>query len=175
MDPVKVKAVKNWPIPRNVRDVRAFLGFANFYRRFVKDFAALARPLNDLTRKNFAFAWGTHEQAAFDTLREAFTSAPILALWDPNRPTRIEADASGYATGGALMQKQEDGLWHPIAFRSSSMQPAERNYEIYDREMLGIIEALKDWRSFLEGLPDTFEIVTNHSNLTFWRTAQDLS
>ena len=73
------------------------------------------------------------------------------------------------------MQKQEDSLWHPIAFQSSSMQPAERNYEIYDREMLGIIEALKDWRSFLEGLPNTFEIVTDHSNLTFWRTAQDLS
>jgi len=141
MDPVKVKAVKNWPIPRNVRDVHGFLGFANFYRRFVKDFAALARPLNDLTRKNFVFAWGTHEQATFDTLQEAFTSAPVLALWNPDRPTRIEVDASGYAMGGALMQKQEDGLWHPIAFRSSSMQPAKRNYEIYDRKMLGIIEA----------------------------------
>ena len=73
------------------------------------------------------------------------------------------------------MQKQEDGLWHPIAFRLLSMQPAERNYKIYDREMLGIIEVLKDWRSFLEGLPNMFEIVTDHSNLTFWRTAQDLS
>jgi len=175
MDPVKVKAVKSWPIPRNVRDVRTFLGFANFYRHFVKDFAALACPLNDLTRKNFAFAWGTNEQVAFDTLREVFTSAPILALWDPDRPTWIEVDASGYAMGGALMQRQEDGLWHPIAFRSLSMQPAERNYEIYDREMLGIIEALKEWRSFLEGLPSTFEIVTDHSNLMFWRTAQDLS
>src|SRR6187551_1172547 len=114
MDPVKVKAVKNWPIPRNVRDVRAFLGFANFYRRFVENFATLACPLNDLTCKNFAFAWGTHKQTAFDTLREAFTSAPVLVLWDPTRPTCVKVDALGYATGGALMQKQEDELWHPV-------------------------------------------------------------
>ena len=73
------------------------------------------------------------------------------------------------------MQKLEDGLWHPVAFRSSSMQPAEQNYEIYDREMLAIVEALKDWRYFLEGLPNTFEIVTDHANLKFWTTAQDLS
>ena len=105
----------------------------------------------------------------------AFTSAPILTLWDPDRPTHIEVDASGYAAGGALLQKQDDGLWHPVAFRSTSMQAAERNYEIYDREMLAVIEALKDWRSFLEGSPETFEIVTDHSNLEFWRTAQDLS
>ena len=73
------------------------------------------------------------------------------------------------------MQKQDDGQWHPVAFRSSSMQPAERNYEIYDREMLAVIDALKDWRSFLEGAPEPFEIITDHSNLEFWRTAQDLS
>ena len=84
-------------------------------------------------------------------------------------------DTSGFATGGALMQKQEDGQWHPVAFRSASMQPAERNYQIYNREMLAIIEALKDWRSFLEGSPEPFEIITDHSNLEFWCTAQDLS
>ena len=101
--------------------------------------------------------------------------APILTLWDPNRPNQIEVDASGYAMGRVLRQKQEDGLWHPIAFCSLSMQPAKCNYKIYDREMLGIIEALKDWRSFLEGLPSMFGIVTDHSNLMFWFSAQDLS
>ena len=73
------------------------------------------------------------------------------------------------------MQQQEDGLWHPVAYRSASMQPAERNYQIYDREMLAIIEALKDWRYFLEGLDAEFEIVSDHSNLEYWRTAQDLT
>ena len=175
MDPVKVAAVRDWPTPRNLRDLRGFLGFANFYRRFIQNFAQIAQPLNDLTRKNIAFDWGTKQQEVFDTLHTAFTSAPILMLWDPDRPTHIEVDASGYATGGALLQKQDDGLWHPVAFRSASMQAAERNYEIYDCEMLAVIEALKDWRSFLEGSPETFEIVTDHSNLEFWRTAQDLS
>ena len=175
MDPVKVLAVKEWPTPTCLRDVRGFLGFANFYRRFIKDFAKMARPLNDLTKKDVPWTWGTGQQEAFDALKQAFITAPILRLWDPTRPTRVEVDASGFATGGVLLQQHEDTLWHPVAFRSASMDPAERNYEIYDREMLGIIEALKDWRNFLEGLPQTFEIVTDHRNLEYWRSAQDLS
>ena len=175
MDPIKVAAVSNWPTPRNLQDLHGFLGFANFYRRFIQNFAQIACPLNDLTKKNVPFNWGTQQQAASETLRTAFTSAPILTLWDPDKPTWMEVDASGYATGGALLQKQEDGQWHPVAFRSASMQAAERNYEIYDREMLAVIEGLKDWRNFLEGLPCPFKIITNHSNLEFWRTAQDLS
>ena len=87
----------------------------------------------------------------------------------------IEVDTSGFATGGTLSQLQKDGLWHPVAFCSASMNPAEQNYEIYNREMLAIIEALKDWRNFLEGLPQPFVIVTDHQNLEFWRTAQDLT
>ena len=174
MDPGKVKAVREWPAPKNLREVRGFLGFANFYRRFIKDFSKVARPLNDLTKKDTPWTWGETQNKAFEDLREAFISAPVLTLWDPSRPTRLEVDASGYATGGVLLQKLEDELWHPVAFRSASMQPAERNYQIYDREMLAIIEALKDWRHFLEGLPQTFEIITDHSNLEYWRTAQDL-
>jgi hypothetical protein len=175
MDPVKIAAVRDWKPPRTLRELRGFLGFANFYRRFIKDFSKIARPLNDLTRKNVKFEWGTPQQAAFDQLRTAFISAPILTLWEQGRPTRVEVDASGYATGGVLMQKLDDDLWHPVAFRSASMQPAERNYEIYDREMLAIVEALVDWRHHLEGAEEAFEIVTDHSNLEFWRTAQDLS
>lgn len=175
MDPVKVAAVRDWPTPRNLRDVRGFLGFANFYRRFIRYFAGIARPLNDLTRKDTPFHWSSPQQTAFEELRTSFITAPILRLWDPERPTRIEVDASGYATGGTLSQLQDDGLWHPIAYRSASMQPAERNYQIYDREMLAIIEALKDWRHFLEGLRGEFEIISDHSNLEYWRTAQDLT
>ena len=121
------------------------------------------------------WAWGSDQQEAFQSLKDTFTNAPILVLWNPNYPTRLEVDASGFATGGTLLQQQPDGLWHPVAFRSASMDPAERNYKIYDREMLAIIEALKDWRNFLEGLPDPFEILTDHHNLEHWRTAQDLS
>ena len=84
MDPAKVAAVRDWPTPRNLRDVRGFLGFANFYRRFIRGFAQIARPLNNLTKKNIRFDWGTQQQQAFETLHSAFTSAPILRLWDPN-------------------------------------------------------------------------------------------
>jgi hypothetical protein len=134
MDLGKVKAVKEWPVPKNLCEVRGFLGFSNFYRRFIEGFSKTARPLNDLTKKDTPWRWKEEQQKAFEDLRDAFISAPILTLWDPNRPTRIKVDASGYATGGVLLQKLEDGLWHPVAFRSASMQPAARNYEIYDRD-----------------------------------------
>lgn len=93
------------------------------------------------------------------------------------QPTRIEGDALGYTTGGVISQKCDDidNLWHPIAFRSASFTETERNYEIYDREMLAITEALKDWRQFLGGLDDPFEIWTDHRNLEFWRTTQHLT
>ena len=175
MDPVKVEAVTSWPTPKNLKDVRGFIGFANFYRRFIKDFSKIARPLHDLTKKDTPFVWGSAQQDAFDTLKKAFTSQPILAVWNPDLPTRIEVDASSYATGGVISQKHADGFWHPIAYRSQSMSEAERNYDIYDREMLAICEALKDWRHFLEGLAEPFEIWTDHQNLQYWRTAQNLT
>lgn len=175
MDPIKVAAVKEWPAPTSLHDLRGFLGFANFYWRFIEGFAKKARPLNDLTRKDIKWEWGMDQQKAFQSLKDAFTSSPILVLWDPNKSTCIEVDALGFATGGTLLQLWENGLWHPVAFRLGSMIPAERNYKVYDWEMLAIIKALKDWRSFLEGLPEPFKIITDHQNLEFGRTAQDLS
>ena len=87
MDPSKVEAVRAWPTPKSLREVRGFLGFANFYRRFIKDFSKIARPLHDLTKKDIPWKWEDPQQMAFDTLRDAFVSSPILALWDSNRPT----------------------------------------------------------------------------------------
>ena len=98
-----------------------------------------------------------------------------MCLYDPNRDTRIEVDASGYAIGGVLAQLQDDGKWHPIAYHSESMSDTERNYEIYDKEMLAIIHALTTWRHYLEGLPKTFEIQSDHKNLEYWRKAQHLT
>lgn len=175
MDPAKVKAVTEWPTPRNLKEVRSFVGFANFYRRFIRDFAKMARPLHDLTKKDEQWHWGPEQQQAFDRLKEAFTTEPVLVMWSPDAETRVETDASGSATGGALLQKQADGLWHPVAYRSESMTEAERNYEIYDREMLGIIRALEDWCHFLEGLPQPFHIHTDHLNLEYWKSPQNLN
>lgn len=175
MDPSKVKAVQEWKEPKNLRDVRAFIGFANFYRRFIQDFAKIARPLHDLTKKDVPWRWTFVERRAFQTLKKAFIEEPVLAQWDPHLPTRIETDASQHTTSGVISQLGADGLWHPIAFRSESMIEAERNYEIYDREMLAVIRALEDWRHFLEGLPKPFEIWTDHENLKWWTSARNLS
>jgi hypothetical protein len=173
MDPGKVSAVRDWPTPTTLCDVRAFIGFSNFYRRFIKDFSSIARPLHDLTKKDVPWQWQTEQQHAFDTLKEKFCQEPILKVYDPNLETRVEVDASGYATGGILSQKYPDGLWHPIAYRSSSMSKEEHNYEIYDREMLGCIRALEDWRHYLEGI--SFEIVTDHKNIEWWASMRDLN
>jgi hypothetical protein len=176
MDLVKVQAVRDWTPPTKLKEVRSFIGFANFYRCFIKDFSKICWPLHDLTKKDVPFVWGPTQQVAFKTLKAAFTSKPVLAIWSPNCPTRIKVDASGYATGGVISQKCDNlnSLWHPIAFRSAFFKEAERNYEIWDREMLAITKALKDWCQFLAGLNDPFEIWTNHRNLEFWHTTQHL-
>jgi hypothetical protein len=98
-----------------------------------------------------------------------------LAIWAPERLTWIEVDASRFATGGVIYQKCEDTYWHPIAYWSQSMNKAECNYEIYNCKMLAITEALKDWHMYLEKLPQPFKIITDHCNLEFWRTAQNLT
>jgi hypothetical protein len=115
-------------------------------------------------------------QATFDTLKAAFISTSVLAIWSPTHPTRIEVDASEFATGGVILQKCDDldSLWHPIAFQSAFFKEAEHNYEIWDCEMLAITKALKNWRQFLAGLDNPFEIWTNHRNLEFWCTMQHL-
>ena len=132
MDLAKVEAIRKWPVPKSIQEVRGFIGFANFYRRFIQGFSDVARPLHDLTKKGVVFQWGLKQQQAFEELRDRFISAPILTLWNPDRPTRIDVDASGFATGGVIMQKLEEELWHPIAFRSASMDEHQRNYEIHD-------------------------------------------
>ena len=163
MDPGKVSAVKSWPTPTMLKKVRAFIGFANFYRRFIKDFSTMARPLHDLTKKDTPWQWNKEQQEAFDSIKQQFCMEPILKVYDPELPTRVEVDTSGFATGGILSQKHDDGLWHPIVYRSQSMSKEECNYEIYNREMLGLICALEDWCHFLEGI--TFKVITGHKNI----------
>jgi hypothetical protein len=111
---------------------------------------------------------GCYQKQAFNTLKEAFTSKPVLALWESHQKTRLEVDASGFATQGVISQEGNDGLWHPVMFRTESMIKAERNYQTWDWEMLTIIPALEEWHHYLEGLPQPFEIITDHNNLMFW-------
>src|SRR6201996_3715475 len=98
MDPGKVTAVKDWPTPTTLKEVRAFIGFANFYRRFIKDFSTLAHPLHDLTKKVVPWHWEREQQLAFNSIKEMFCSEPILKVYNPELPTRVECNASGFAT-----------------------------------------------------------------------------
>jgi hypothetical protein len=176
MDPVKVAGVAEWPEPSNKREVQSFLGFANFYHRFIKDFSHHARPLFNLTKNEQKWQWGSSEASAFRKLKELVTSAPVLTTPADDQPFHIEADSSDYATGAVLSQlSTEDGKWHPIAYYSKSLSETERNYEIHDKEMLAIIRALDEWRHFLEGAPHKVEIWTDHKNLEYFMSAKKLN
>jgi hypothetical protein len=139
----KVEAVRSWETPKNLKDVQRFLGFANFYRRFKKNLAGVARPITDLTRKKgLDFHWGPMQTVVFQQLKNAFTSTPILKHFDPMLEVIIETDASNFAIGYILSQKY-NGRLHPVAFHSRKMEPPERNYDIHDKELLVVVEALK--------------------------------
>ena len=175
MNESKVEGVTAWPTPTKVKHVQAFLGLANFYRRFIKDFARIARPLTMLTCKDIPWKWEEKQQRAFDNLKTAFTTAPILQLPNDHAPFRLETDASDFATGAVLEQLGEDKLWHPVAFLSKSLNEHERNYEIYDKELLAMIRALEEYRHYLEGHPEPVEMWSDHLNLTYFRQAQKLT
>ncbi|KAJ1596274.1 hypothetical protein NDA14_002670 [Ustilago hordei] len=140
MDPEKVRTVKEWPMPESIHDIQRFLGFANFYRRFIAHFARIAKPLTALVKpiewfKKFELP--EEAQQAFHKLIQAFTSAGVLQHFDYHLPTRLETDASDFAIAGVLKQEHE-GRWHPVTFYSRKMSSAEKNYEIHDKELLAV-------------------------------------
>jgi len=176
MDPVKVAGVHDWPTPENRTDVQAFIGFVNFYRCFIRDFSTIARPLFDLTCSDKAWNWDAKEQEAFERLKTAVTTAPVLVSPQDLEPFCIEADSSDF-TSGAVLSQQLPGeeKWHPVAFYSKSLSPVERNYKIHDKEMLAIICALEEWRYFLEGARHPVKIWTDHKNLEYFMTVKKLN
>jgi len=143
MEEDKVAGVLNWPIPKMVRDVRKFLGLANYYRQFVKDFAKLARPLNNLTRKEEKWRWEDEQQKAFKQLKMVFMSQPLLVAPNLDKKFRVEVNVSNFATGGVLSIKCENNKWRPVAYISKSLKETERNYEIHNKEMLAVIHCLE--------------------------------
>ncbi|SAL96256.1 hypothetical protein [Absidia glauca] len=175
MDPAKVKTITDWPPPKTVHDVQVFLGFANFYRRFIRSYSKLTTPITNLLKKNTKFNWSEQTQQVFNQLKETFTTAPILQLFDPDLPCTIETDASNFAIAGVINQTGSDGILHPIAFYSRKMLPAEVNYDVYDKEMLAIIDSFKQWRHYLEGSPHQTVVLTDHRNLEYFMAAKKLN
>ena len=175
MDPGKLKGIQDWPIPTTVKQTRGFLGFGNFYQRFIQGFSNLAKPLNDLLKKDRKFKWTNNCQKAFNELKKQFMEEPVLMMLDQAKPFQIETDASKYATGAVLTQLDSNGNQHPISFISKTFSLTECNYEIYDRELLVIIRALTEWQLYIQGSPHTTTVLSDHKNLTYYREAQKLN
>ena len=174
MDPEKIQAITDWQAPTSVKGVRSFLGFANFYRRFIKDFSAVVAPLTDLTKKESLFSWSPQADQAFLQMKKLFTTAPILQQFDADKETAMETDASAWCTGGKLFQYDNNGLLRPCAYFSRKHSPAECNYEIYDKEMLAIINCLNEWDAELRSVKN-FRIRTDHKNLEYFMTVRKLT
>ncbi|CAJ0953264.1 unnamed protein product [Ranitomeya imitator] len=153
MDPVKVQAIHDWIQPTSVKCLQKFLGFANFYRRFIANFSSVVKPLTDLTKKGADVTnWSSEAVEAFQELKRRFTSAPVLRQPDVSLPFQVEVDASEIGAGAVLSQRNSDGsLMKPCAFFSRKFSPAERNYDVGNRELLALKWAFEEWRHWLEG------------------------
>ena len=175
VDPEKVEVIREWKEPRTVKGIQSFLGFCNFYRRFIRDYGTIARPLTRLTRQDTPFIFDSDCSEAFQELKERLLSAPVLRHYNPDLETRLETDASDGVVAGILSQLHPDGGWHPVAFFSKTMAPADCNYEIYDKEMLAIIRSLSQWRAELQGTPSKIKIYTDHKALEYFMTTKQLT
>jgi hypothetical protein len=175
VDPEKVEVIQAWQPPTTVKGIQSFLGFCNFYRRFIKEYGRIARPLTQLTRKDCPFIFSQACRDAFIELKKRLTSSPILAHYNPDQETMLETDASDNVVAGVLSQHGKDQLWHPIAYFSKTMALAERNYEIHDKELLAIVRSLEQWRAELEGLSSKIQIYTDHRALEYFTTKRQLN
>jgi hypothetical protein len=171
----KVQTILDWLEPQKVKDIQSFLGFANFYRRFIYGYSEITTPLTHLTRKNAPWNFDSKCRAAFDKLKEEFTHAPLLTHWVPDSQIVVETDASDYALATILSIHSSDSEIHPIAFHSCSFNPAELNYDTHNKELLAIFEAFKHWRQYLEGSGTPVDVVTDHKNLEYFATTKLLT
>ncbi|CUA67699.1 Transposon Tf2-7 polyprotein [Rhizoctonia solani] len=172
MEEAKVKAVREWPIPKTKKQLHSFSGFANFLHQFVWNFSKIARPLHDLLHQDRKWDWLSKENTAFKELKQAITNAPVLIHPDPSKPYFLETNASGAAMGAVLSQRGEDAQLHPVAFMLESFSAAEGNYNTHDKELLAIIRSFENWRIFLEGTKDPITVFTDHQNLEYWKSSR---
>src|SRR5258707_9997007 len=175
MDPTKVSTIQDWPKPQKVQDVQAFLGLANFYRRFIHDYSETTLPLNHLCKKSTTWHFGAEEAKAFQNLKKAFGSALVLAHWAPDLPMTVETDASDCTIAGILSVTTEDGEIWLVAFYSHMLQSTKQNHDTHNKELLVIYEAFKSWHHYLEGLAKTINTVMDHKNLEYFTTTKKLT
>ena len=168
VDPEKIEVIQKWPCPTSVTEIRSFLGLAGYYQKFVQAFSSIAKPLTRLTGKEVPFLWDEHTERAFNKLKEALTTAPVLALPQPGKPYVVYTDASRVGLGCVLMQENR-----VIAYASRQLKKHEENYPTHDLEMAAVVFALKIWRSYLYG--ESVQVFTDHKSLKYLFTQADLN
>lgn len=157
-DPSKVSDVQNWPVPQDIKQLRSFLGLAGYYRKFVQNFAVIARPLTDLLKKGTMFLWTATHSSAFEALNAALVSAPVLALPDFSHPFQLQTDACDIGVGAVLMQDL-----HPLAYVSKALGPRSHGLSTYEKENLAMLMVVDQWCSYLQHIE--FTIFTNQRSL----------
>ena len=171
----KIKIIQDWLEPKKVKDIQSFLGFANFYYRFIFNYLDIVIPLTCLTQKDISWKFDSSCQDAFNSLKKAFISVPILTHWIPDAQLIVETDVSDYALAAMLFIVNEENEVHPVAFHSRTFTIAELNYDTHDKELLAIFEAFKIWQHYLEGLAYSIDIVMDHKNLEYFSTTKVLT
>ncbi len=177
MDQGKVQVINSWPQPQSVKELQRFLGFSNFYQRFIHNFSLLTAPITSLLRhQHKSLSWTLEAITAFEKLKRAFCTTPILKHMEPQLSFVVEVDASTMGLGAVLSQyHREPPLLHPCKFYSKKLTPVEQNYDIGNRELLAIKLALEEWRHWLEGAQHPFTIITDHKNLEYIQNAKRLN
>lgn len=177
MDPKKLQAVLDWSQPLSLKAIQRFLGFANYYRRFIHAFSVLVAPIVTLTKKGADPSnWPPSAMQAFEALKRAFVSAPVLKHPNPELPFIVEVDASELGVGAILSQKDPDSQHlHPCAFLSRKFSTAEANYDVGNRELLAIKWSFDEWRHWLEGAKHLITVITDHKNLQYIEAAKRLN
>jgi hypothetical protein len=170
----KTEAIRSKKPPTTRKGLRRFFGITNYHRKFIRNYSRIARPLHKLT-KDVPFEWTKQCQEALEELKEALVTAPVLALLADKGRFRLETDALDMATGAVLYQLQDNRVYKPIGYTSKSYNDVEKAYTTYDKEMLGVMKGLEEWRNLLIGASEPFEIMTDHRNLTYFREPQKLT
>jgi hypothetical protein len=163
-DPDKVKTIAEWPVPQNVKQLRQWLGLANYLHKYMRNYAEIVQPLTKLLRTENEYIWTDEQQSAFDSVKASLQSAPILALPDFSKTFHVVCDASKFAIGCALMQHDDEGYERVVSYQSRQLKPAERNYLVQDKELLAMKYALVKFRVYLMG-GKTFGIYMDHASL----------
>ena len=175
MDMTKVASIESWPRPTTVKGIQAFLGFCNFYRIFIPDYSSLAAGLISLVKKDTPFVWGPVQESSFVSLKEQFVEGRVLLHFNPSKASHVFTDASDKAISGILNQHNQDNKLQPVAFFSRTLSPAEQNYDIFNKELLGIVASLKHWRIYLEGAQHKVTVYTDHNNLIPFTSTKELN